>query len=72
MNVKPKLGWYVNGEQGSGTIVAMSIGWCIYHDHEEDIEYAEPWENISVTVDQPDAPASVVLIGKECPVVPKK
>ena len=71
MNVKPKLGWFVNGAQGSGTIIAMSIGWCIYHDLEADIEYAEPWEQISVAVDQPDAPESVLLDGPERPVQEK-
>jgi archaellum component FlaF (FlaF/FlaG flagellin family) len=72
LNVKPKLGWWVNGAQGDGTIVAMSLGWCIYHDPESDTEYAEPWEQISVSVEQPDAPESVMLVGPECQATPKK
>jgi hypothetical protein len=70
--VKPKLGSWVKGEHGHGVIVAMSIGWCVYHDVEEGIEYAEPWEQIGVLVDPPDAPDSVQLNGPDCPVVSKK
>lgn len=69
--MKVKVGMKVYGECSHGTVVAMSKEWCIYQAKEKngDVhEYAEPWFDIMVAHDGPDAVVSSVNESRDVPI----
>ena len=57
--MKVTIGMKVQGQCGSGEVVAMSKEWCIYAETVRGVtcELAEPWSDVSVLH---DGPAKVV------------
>jgi hypothetical protein len=53
-----RVGTRVAGECGCGPVVAMSVQWCIYRDGP--MEYAEPWDQITILARPVAGPASAI------------
>ena len=61
--MKVTIGTKVYGECDTGIVVAMSKEWCIYEVHEKSgksHEIAEPWDDIVVAHDGPEAVVSSI------------
>jgi hypothetical protein len=58
MGIKVKIGMRVDGEVGSGTVIAMTNEWCIYKLYKPwsggELECAEQWSSIRLAIDPPE------------------